>query len=452
MQQSNRITYRFDSSGKKIDSFHPMMQIPQSDNQTNNDSDTSFTYESNEETVEASSYHSTVDPYYELNIEQLELLIRNADRVAQENGITHSMISNGTSDVGQAGQKNEIDNQISYELDLEEIDHNQLSTFEVETQNINENIAFENVNHQFSNQYTWSEERVESKDERKQLQPRAIRSSFNWTNGLVAVFSAVITGMLLGYLLLVQVFGSAFWQSSSAAVQSSYHSLQPDQSTIASVIEDEPIAATINIGEAHYNYQLLQAGVFSQENTRDDVIASMKQAGYTAQYTTSSNGKYYVYAAVASSALNTEPFKTAISGYELYRKELVLQLPTQLQYNGEASQLESFFQSSNRLLGMYADLISAQLEQESLSVIGASAQQAWQSHYDEWDGIAQYTMAGFVRTPYEELATQLQESLQEAQQQMLKYQEKPSAKSIWNAESAIVKAVLIQKEWFEQVN
>lgn len=448
MQQQNRITYRFDRNGNKIDALqqqHPVV--------------------------------IDTDRTKEMNIEQLEQLIREADGV-----IDHVEEAVVGTDV--ASPASEAHHRTRYELDLEGLEQWPQSRPPYEEQAEQANTYFstaradESVTQQSLNDEQLSEKEMQH-NHRIDIENYDLEAScttypwqhpdwsapivddahtttnkqkFSWTHGLVAVLCAVLTGTLLGYLLLVQVFGSVLWPSSKSAESVVTGERVVEQVDALPSTEENIPTVSINMSEAHYSYQLLQAGVFSKEDTRDAVISSLKNAGYAGEYTQANSGKYFVYAAIATSANNIEPFTTAVSGFELYRKELVLQLPEKVQFNGEAIQLESYIQSSNQLIAMYADLVAAQLEQSSLSVIGSSAQQAWQAQYDQWEIIALDTLAAFKGASNESQAIQLQQSLQSAQQMMLKYQEKPESKHIWGVEAAIVKAVLVQKEWFEQVN
>ena len=425
MQHHNRITYRFDRNGNKIDSLQ--QQHP----------------EVNE-----------TDSTQELNIEQLEQLIRNSDGVIADTGEIQESLNEGQLSTDEQKQYKHIDLD-SYDLEASR------SLYDAYQPEWTAPTLHEGAHQTDRTALTLHDELHQP--ERKaptlydeqllhEVQVSRREGKFSWTNGLVAVLCAVLTGTLLGYLLLVQVFGSVLWPNSKSTEPTVIGDAVVDQATILPSIADNTPVVSINMSQAQYSYQLLQAGVFSKEDTRDEVITALRNAGYAAEYTQVNDGKYFVYAAVATSLNNIEPFKTTVSGFELYRKELVLQLPDKVQYDGEAMQLESYIQSSNQLIGMYADLVAAQLEQPSLSVIGSSAQQASQTQYDNWEIIALEAIDGFKGTANESQATQLLQSLQQAQQQLLKYQEKPSAKTIWGVESAIIKAVLAQKEWFEQVN
>ena len=305
MQQHNRITYRFDRNGNKIDQQHPVV--------------------------------SEDDSTQVLNIEQLEQLIRNSDGNIADNG-----------ELQQSFQEKKISTEEMIKATPVDLDSYELDA----SRPLNDGS-------QYGSHSDWATPILHDAPLLQDVHISRRERKFSWTNGLVAVLCAVLTGTLLGYLLLVQVFGSlCFWPNSKSTELTITGGAVVDQAAVLPSTADNVPTVSINVSQGQHSYQLLQAGVFSKEDTRDEVIAALQNAGYAAEYTQVNNGKYFVYAAIATSLNNIEPFKTAVSGFELYRKELVLQLPEKVQYHGEATQLESYIQSSNQLIGMYADLVA----------------------------------------------------------------------------------------------
>lgn len=473
MQPNNRITYRFDRNGNKIEDgtiFNHTLNIHEATKKTQ------------QPVIHLENQLPSLEPdgqeLYGLDIESLEQLIRGSNQedetsnqMRDENkqytsavdGVTDDSYNESfnwyiddndtdpfnqkedewASDFSSPYEKNAVKEPALKAIDRMDYKNNKdvksLPELDEELYQADEYMTYKNSYIKGNRDSEIVDARVTNK------------SSFTWGNGLVTVLCAVATGMLLGYLLLVQVFGSMLWQPSP---QSQAPLSTDSESTIPIVpsSNDEATAGAINTSEAHYSYQLLQAGVFSQENTRDEAIASLQSAGYAASYTKSSNDKYYVYTAVATSAINAEPFKNAVSGFELYRKELALQIPASMKFHGEAELLENYFNTSNALIAMYADLVAAQLEQSSLSKIGGSAQEAAQRKFELWEKNAEEALAGFSDTESESYVLKINEALENAQANLMKYQSTPSKKTIWSVEEEIVKTIIIQKEWFEQLS
>ena len=292
------------------------------------------------------------------------------------------------------------------------------------------------------------------------------RPTLTWMQGALSVVSAIISGCLIGYLLLTLVFGFNVWPISSlfggnaqelaaeasktGTLPASANDLQtkPDEDTAVIVQE----GATQALNAQSYQYYVLQAGVFTKENTRDEVINSLKQSGYAAEFTLDDNNRYVVYAGLAASENDANYVQGSIKGIETYRKPLTLSLPDAMPFNGEAELLEQYFEESNSLIKMYSDLVAVQLEQTSLSPIGEAAQSAWQSSYNSWFALSEQIADLWGSDEQLQQATQLQQALQEADAQLLNYQAEPKTKYLWNVQRALVKSVLVQKDWFVQVN
>lgn len=437
MQPSNRITYRFDRSGNKIDEPFTLPAEPDMKQERK----LSLVPPPQVIAAEEKIVEEDVE-LYGLDIERLEQLIRNSQLEKQE-------VEKAEASIDQRKPNSDID-MVNNDSSSESVSYmKQIANDEEQEEEYEpflESYSYE------QNDSILEQDQPLIADENNYIYESRTVKKLTWTTSLITVLSAVATGMLLGYLLLVQVFGTLWWQPSTQAASIPTVEEQPIAIPTAPASEGETSATIIDTSQEHFSYQLLQAGVFTQENTRDETIAALKKAGYAAQYTKSSNGKYYVYAALTTSAINSEPYKSAVSGFELYRKELLLQMPATLQYNGESELLNSYFSESNALIAMYADLVAVQIEQTSFSAIGSSAQEAMEQKYGQWDTLANEVMEGFKQTNGEQYAIELHKALKDAQAQMLAYQKQPSQKSIWEVQSAIVHAVLLQKEWFEQLS
>lgn len=471
MQPNNRITYRFDRNGNKMENTTTL-----DDSRTLHDTDYKMQKPVSSSLTENQILSAETDSeeLYGLDIESLEQLIRGSNYKdefydqEQEDKPALLSVDKRATNIYNDSLNGHIDDAKTdhYIANEEELTWELTFPYEQKTEmvrglrsvNRTNNQSLPEVNeelHQAVNQMAYDGSPIiadmDEQDIRLMDTIATQKSSFTWGNGLVTVLCAVATGMLLGYLLLVQVFGSMFWQP-SAQTQAPISTDSESTIPVVPSSNDEATTGAIHTSEAHFSYQLLQAGVFSQENTRDEAIAALQSAGYAASYTKSSNDRYYVYTAAATSAINAEPFKNAVSGFELYRKELALQIPASMQFNGKVELLEEYFNSSNALLATYADLVAAQLEQPSLSKIGSSAQEAVERKYELWKQISKEATAGFKDTKSESYALEINVALANAQANMIAYQAKPSKKTIWSVEEEIVKTIIIQKEWFEQLS
>lgn len=491
MSKANRITYRFDRNGNKIDEhgaqsqqenkWSVMSSKPAEQKPTEQAVDIAITASREEQINQASAKHEPtaptpmhaaahlngaegeehefVPPLYELDLEGLEQLIRNSDSQSSVHDEDELL-----------KQRYELDREDDWMLGAEAVAMSGAVAGTGHAMNEHETTGYAMTGHADKPQHeaAWHKEQASEGWERTRP---STRKSFTWMQGAVSVASAVASGVLIGYLLLTLVFGVSVWPMSAFA--------QPDQQNIADqaegglLVEEQPLqpdetkpetpasnnqqpvqaaSSGLKLGEQAFSYHLLQAGVFTKESTRDEVIASLQNAGFAAQYTKDSSNRYYVYAGLASSAANAEPVQAKIKGIETYRKAFTLTMPGTMAFNGEAAQLEQYFVQSNELIAMFADLASAQFEQTSFSAIGKAAQEAWQEKYEQWMSLAETVAKQWATPEGIEQAESLQAQLKEAQTQLESYQAQPKSSYLWKAQSALVKAVLIQKDWFESSN
>lgn len=501
MSKANRITYRFDRNGNKIDEYGAQAQQenkwsvmsskPAEQQPTEQAAGAAIAASREEQNIRASAMHEPTapkpihavvhlngaegeehepgPPLYELDLEGLEQLIRNADSqpsVPDEDELLKQRYELDREDDWMLGAEAEAMSGAVAGTGHAMTEH--AMTGYATTGHATTGHAMTGHADKQQHEAAWHKEQASEGWERARP---STRKSFTWMQGAVSVASAVASGVLIGYLLLTLVFGVSVWPMSAFA--------QPDQQNIADHAESglpveeqslqsdeatpeapdsgnqQPVQSAssgLKLSEHAFSYHLLQAGVFTKESTRDEVIASLQNAGFAAQYTKDSSNRYYVYAGLASSAANAEPVQAKIKGIETYRKAFTLAMPGTMAFNGEAAQLEQYFVQSNELIAMFADLASAQFEQTSFSAIGKAAHEAWQEKYEQWMSLAEMVAKQWAAPEDIERAESLQAQLKEAQTQLESYQAQPKSSYLWKAQSALVKAVLIQKDWFESAN
>jgi len=480
VSKSNRITYRFDRQGNKIEDTAPILNVMGQPSAPHYEIEESEPKIEQNWSFEEQTMEKELKPYneYELDIEKLERLIRESNEESKKDD------EQQVEELEQAKQKQRQGQQRDYASKLMTADIDPTIT---QTEKKNEDTDLFH--------YDWSSGDigsmyVENDDEQQRLYEldRAEEDAFRydrssnepssnersalfveareqnivknkplpWLNSAISVISAIATGICIGYLLLSLVFGISVWPLSALAQPSQSdngsNAEQIDRSLpVAGQREVKEIApeAAIQLSEASFNYQMLQAGVFTQEKTRDEVIASLEHAGFKSHFFKDSSNRYFVYAGVATSAANAGPIQGGIKGIETYRKEMTINLPAQIAFSGEVEKLEQYFKDSNALIAMYADLVAAQLEQTSFSKIGQAAQDAWQAAYNNWLALAEQIDSNWVEASDKEQALALKEQLMNAEKQMQSYQVEPKSTYLWNAQSSLVKSVLLQKDWFE---
>ena len=472
MSKSNRITYRFDRQGNKIEDavpVHEVIQQPAAHRELvepmhKNDQKWSFDEHTSDDELEPSNE-------YEIDIEKLERLIRESspenfndieqqeeevvqDEQSQQNQerqqqyyVTEDIPDDNGYNMKQSPKKQEdIEDKWnnhhytghSYDMDGDE---EQQRLYELDRA---EEGASEHARSSFEDYAPL----IDPNDEKRKPLP--------WFNSAVSVISAIATGVCIGYLLLSLVFGVSIWPFSALAKSShTENAITTEQfDDSVPIIEQQEVKefapeTALQLSEKSYNYHVLQAGVFTQEKTRDEVITSLEHAGFKSHFLKDSSDRYFVYAGVATSAENAAPIQGGIKGIETYRKELTINLPAQIAFTGEGEKLEQYFADSNALIAMYADLVAAQLEQTSFSKIGQAAQDAWQTAYTNWIALSEQIDMNWVEETDKQQALALKEELINAEKQLQSYQSEPKSVYLWNVQSSLVKSVLIQKDWFE---
>jgi len=496
VSKSNRITYRFDRQGNKIEdtaTIHSVVQQPSEPqakiNELGHNNELYGSSEGRSMETDSNSYNE-----YEIDIEKLERLIRESNEESskdEEQQVEEQQVEERQVEVQQ--EKVPVQAKLTERLDqLRDYTRNDM-TADIDATTI---IRAENKNDDSNHYHYWKsngdirsthgvnddeQQRLYELDradveairyDRSSNEPSSYERSalfveaeehnivknkpLPWLSSAISVMSAIATGVCIGYLFLSLMFGISVWPLSALA--------QPSQAfnggNAGPIDETQPVTqqreekqiapeAALQLSEASFNYQVLQAGVFTQEKTRDEVIASLEQVGFKAHYLKDNSNRYFVYAGVATSAANAAPIQGGIKGIETYRKEMTVNLPTQIAFKGEGEKLEQFFKDSNALIAMYADLVAAQLEQTSFSKIGQAAQESWEAAYKDWLALAEQIDTNWVEASDKEQASALKEQLMNAEKQMQSYQTEPKSTYLWNAQSSLVKSVLIQKEWFE---
>lgn len=309
----------------------------------------------------------------------------------------------------------------------------------------------------------------------------AYRSRSNgpsWFHVFLSVAGALATGALFGYIVLSLLTGGLIWNGGdnrdSSASDSNRESVSLDELIRLPMTEsagneggqslhsDKPgnngpdnsvPALSVNISGTRHSFTMLQYGVFSGTEGRDDAILQLADKGLPHSSSSSANGKSYpVYAGIAISQAQASTLAGQMTGLELYKKELVLQSPDRFIFGGEEKEARLFFEKTNELLSSWSTLMIAQLEQPSLSPLGGAASKAWQESYKEWLETASIMKNGLMEDKGLSYMTRLTDAFGSISQLMLAYDKDPSKAALWKAQTGLMEAVLAQKEWFETMS
>lgn len=310
----------------------------------------------------------------------------------------------------------------------------------------------------------------------------------SWLQVFLSVGGALATGAIFGYLILTLFTGSTLWPSGEsggdgekpAVVQPEskepigLHDLagqkngnkdggkENGENTASNGADsgagagsgagqgDQP-AATVNVNDVSSSYTLLQFGVFSNTEGRDAALKQLKDGGLAAASTKTAEG-YRVFAGIARDGSKAGIIVAGLPDVTLFKKEVAVQAPDKLPFAGKEEAAKAFFASTNELIGTWSDLVVAQLEQPSLSPLSASASEGWRARHEQWAAHASAMKEGISGVTGETYFTKLKTAIDTVAAAMTEYDKKTSKAHLWSAETALMEAVLSQKEWFESTS
>jgi hypothetical protein len=287
----------------------------------------------------------------------------------------------------------------------------------------------------------------------------------SWLHVFLSVGGALATGAIFGYLILSLFTGATVWTSGEKPANG-------ENVPVAQTETREPIglddlggtsrnggeekggnesalpAATVNLGSLARTYTLLQFGLFSNAEGRDAAIKQLRDGGLAAAAMKTAEG-YRVYAGIALDGNKAGLISSGLPDIVLYKKEVAVQAPERLPFAGGEETALAFFTSTNDLIAAWSDLVVAQLEQPSLSPLGSVAAEGWRSRHEQWTAHASAMKEGIPDPTGETYYAKLRTAIDNAAAAMTEYDKTPSKAHLWSAESALMEAVLAQKEWFE---
>lgn len=295
----------------------------------------------------------------------------------------------------------------------------------------------------------------------------------SWFNVFLSVAGALATGALFGYLILNLFTGDFIWPGSSgngagdeatrqgvslddivslpltevtggnSEGTSGQEGSQPDNPG-----ESVPAASVAINGE--YGYTLLQYGVFSGTATRDAALQQLADKGLP-RSSTESDGKFMVYAGLASGTSEATALTSLLPKLQVYKKEVTLR-PGNLPFQGDAETASRFFESTNDLVTSWSTLVITQLEQPTLSPIGQAAADAWKEKYKVWGELAGKMEDGVTDEKGGRYLSKMTKAVDSGAEAMLAYDKSGNKASLWKTQTALMDAVLAQKEWFESMS
>ncbi|MFC4776457.1 hypothetical protein ACFO9Q_06685 [Paenibacillus sp. GCM10023252] len=288
----------------------------------------------------------------------------------------------------------------------------------------------------------------------------------SWMNVFLSVSGALATGAVFGYLLLSLFTGPSIWspdQSNPDAAPVIGNEdkpagnlgpvvQQPDEVVQGEGTAEGGTAADwAQVAVPGVSYQLLQYGVFSNQEGRDSALAGLREQGYAAAWLEAGND-YHVYAGMAEDRSRAMALSHQLEGMEVYVKQVDLPALRALPYEGDAKLLSAFLNETNELIAMLSELALTQLEQPSLTPIGQAAAESWKSKHQKWTQDVEAAIKGLKDEAQRDAATKLTQAVNTSAIALVEYDKKPSKSFLWSAQSALMEAVITQKGWYESIS
>lgn len=297
----------------------------------------------------------------------------------------------------------------------------------------------------------------------------------SWLKVCLSVFGALTTGALFGYILLSLFTGASLWPWGSgndpiaasappaidqSAGTGSASGNEPGNASKneqgsgdgtvlpATNMNPEENLAAIQLTGLEQTYYMLQFGVFSNAEGRDAALGQLKDKGI-AGASMKTGEVYRVYAGMSEDKGQASLMASQLPGIDLYLKEVPVKPPAKLPFGGDAAAAQAFFEQTAELSIMWNGLIAAQLEQPALSPLGKAAAEAWKERYEEWKQISAAVGEGTTDSLGAAYSEKIIKSVNAAAAAMQAYDKETSRGQLTTAQSAIMEAILAEKEWFD---
>lgn len=279
----------------------------------------------------------------------------------------------------------------------------------------------------------------------------------SWWKAALAVTGAIITGLAFGLFVLNLLEGSGN-ESDLAKAPTTLNSEanSPDSLSAAGNEAVLPVSAGMNqaqianVSIAAQDYSFLQHGVFSTTSSSEAALADLKRKGFAG--TVENGDKRYVFAGFAlmksDAARLAKLFQD--NNIEIYVKTIGLPAISQISWEGAKPQtVGDFITNGDKLIRMMNGVTIAHLEEIDPSPFDPATLSALQDAHALWvastadlkDGGAAYS---FIQS--------MESAMNTALAALEQYANKPSTASLWEAQAAMMKYILTQKQLYETIS
>lgn len=291
----------------------------------------------------------------------------------------------------------------------------------------------------------------------------------SWLNVFLSVAGALATGALFGYLLLSLFTGNAIWSSqdgnqgeipASGMINSgNKDAAEPNKNVNAPALtenkgggdnKETSALAMVNLTIQPQTYHMVQYGVFSNAEGQDAAVAELEAKGLAAAGL-KTDKDYRVYAGIAGERSQAIALSEQMIDMEVYVKQVDIEVPQRFPFSGDAAGAEKFFNSTSSLISILDDLTITQLEQPTLSPLGAAAAESWKTEHQKWTQNVKAMENGVTDEAGKAFLIKLIQSVNSAAKSLAEYDKSPIQSHLWSVQSDLMDSVVTQKEWFDSI-
>jgi stage II sporulation protein B len=264
-----------------------------------------------------------------------------------------------------------------------------------------------------------------------------------------SVASALVTGGMFGYIMLLLFNGGGMVPGSDPSVEEAVPVFKESVGVDAISAKENSVPVTVIEAQVPpQTYYLLQYGVFSTPERALQAKEELLKAGIAAGGDTEDQNR--VYAGISpdreQAKLLSNQLKT--QGVELYVRELELPGFEKAAYGGEGDKLTSFFQLSSSLVGKLSGLSSNLLGEGGPNTVPASDMKELNDLHQQWTQNITVLPSGLPKEAVAS-ATSLEKAMNSAISALGEYNKNTAKEHIWEIQSSMMEYVLREREFIQ---
>lgn len=271
-----------------------------------------------------------------------------------------------------------------------------------------------------------------------------LRRNIPWFKVVGTAIGAVVTGVLLGYLILTMFSGANTIQDKSTTGEVKAITNDPAKEASVMVPSDAVQAGLIPVQIPARTYTFLQNGGFSTLERANQVGEEIRKQGLAA--VTESSDKFFVYVGVAVDRNSALPLSEQLQAksLEIYKKPYSLPALQTVKWNGNAEFLQNYCTQADQLVQMLSGITLVHIEESQLTAISDTTLKSVQSSFEAWTA----TSAQVFKDAAENVKPALQKmtnAMNTAKLSLDEYKKKPSLEMLWQAQMNVLQFIITEK-------